>query len=192
MLVDGPVSDAPGESWPTLCLALQKGYRGLKGGITLRKLLVQYHGAGPRNLTPKQILTWADTYQRRTGKWPITTSGPVKETSWCAIDRALRYGGRGLSGGSSLGALLGKSVVIVPYFQGDRRDQRKHATPRRPFFRRAKSRQRADGPKLRRRPARKVQSAPCRRDFLFHSVGLGLKFTSRAASHRAAQRPQIR
>jgi hypothetical protein len=62
-------------------------------------------------LTEKQILAWADTHRRRTGKWPSSKSGSViastaKGESWYNLDHALRNGYRGLKGASSLAQLL--------------------------------------------------------------------------------------
>jgi hypothetical protein len=60
------------------------------------------------NLTPltiSQILAWADAHERRTGSWPTATCGPIEGTedeTWLGIQKALRLGGRGLSGGDSL------------------------------------------------------------------------------------------
>src|SRR5262249_32726992 len=51
----------------------------------------------------------ADAYHRRTGHWPIIRSGSIRgahDDSWRNIDNALRYGLRGLPGGSSLAQLL--------------------------------------------------------------------------------------
>jgi len=67
--------------------------------------------AAPR-LTRRQILAWAEAEQRRTGKWPKKRSGPVLEASgetWLRVDIALRYGYRGLPGGSSLAQLLAEA-----------------------------------------------------------------------------------
>src|SRR5215469_1475829 len=61
-------------------------------------------------ITTAQILAWADAHHRRTGRWPVTTSGPVTAgpfgLTWRALDNALRLGLRGLEGGSSLARLL--------------------------------------------------------------------------------------
>jgi hypothetical protein len=61
-------------------------------------------------ITTAQILVWADAHHRRTGRWPVTDSGPVTAgplgLSWRALDNALRLGFRGLEGGSSLARLL--------------------------------------------------------------------------------------
>src|SRR5260370_11111128 len=60
-------------------------------------------------LSVAQILDWADVYERRTGQWPIIRSGPIRGThddTWRNVDNALRYGLRGLEGGSSLVQLL--------------------------------------------------------------------------------------
>jgi hypothetical protein len=60
-------------------------------------------------LTFSQILAWADAHFRRTGEWPKTSTGPVKDNlneTWGNIDVTLRRGLRGLPGGSSLARLL--------------------------------------------------------------------------------------
>jgi hypothetical protein len=60
-------------------------------------------------LSEPQILAWADGYHARTGQWPRSDSGPVRDQlgeNWRKVDTALRYGLRGLTGGSSLARLL--------------------------------------------------------------------------------------
>jgi hypothetical protein len=65
---------------------------------------------GPPTLTVAQILAWADAHHARTGQWPKTTTGPVTNgllgDNSRKIDNGLRYGLRGLPGGSSLARLL--------------------------------------------------------------------------------------
>ncbi len=70
-----------------------------------------HHPPVPRRppLTVEQILAWADDEHRRTGRWPRTIGGRVladRSEKWRNIDQALRDGGRGLTGGSSLARLL--------------------------------------------------------------------------------------
>lgn len=63
----------------------------------------------PPQLSIQQILAWADTLHRRTGKWPRTTDGKVwgaPGEKWRNINMALRQGSRGLPRGSSLARLL--------------------------------------------------------------------------------------
>jgi hypothetical protein len=60
-------------------------------------------------LTIEQVLGWADAHHERTGTWPGKTSGPLTEElgeTWCGINLALRRGGRGLPGGTTLAQLL--------------------------------------------------------------------------------------
>jgi hypothetical protein len=60
-------------------------------------------------LTVARVLAWADDHRARTGRWPVTRSGPVlgrPGERWARIDAALRRGRRGLPGGSSLARLL--------------------------------------------------------------------------------------
>jgi hypothetical protein len=56
-----------------------------------------------------QILAWADHEHRLTRRWPRTIGGRLladRTEKWRNIDQALRDGGRGLPGGSSLARLL--------------------------------------------------------------------------------------
>jgi hypothetical protein len=60
-------------------------------------------------LTLAQILAWADAHHRRAGRWPTRQAGVVQGgpgETWLTVDDALRYGYRGLPGGSSLPRLL--------------------------------------------------------------------------------------
>jgi hypothetical protein len=109
----GPIPEAPGETWLAMDMALRKGRRELSGRSSLARLLAA--SCGVRNpqqvprLTITKILRWADAYYARHGKRPTKNSGPIPEApdeSWNAVERALRDGRRGLSGGSSLAKLL--------------------------------------------------------------------------------------
>jgi hypothetical protein len=111
----GPVPGAPGESWANVDFALRDGLRGLPGKSSLANLLEKYRDVPNRlhspRLTVKDILAWADAFRRRTGQWPTSRSGPIPESprdTWRAVDNALRLGGRGMSGGSSLPQLLAR------------------------------------------------------------------------------------
>jgi hypothetical protein len=111
----GPVVDAAGETWKAAAMALRFGYRGLQGGLSLARLLAVQRGVRNRASLPRlsvtQVLAWAQKHLRRTGSWPNEDSGPVVAAAgetWSAIDLALRYGHRGLPGGSSLARLVGQ------------------------------------------------------------------------------------
>jgi hypothetical protein len=68
--------------------------------------------ASPKPLTAVQILEWADAHCERTGKWPVSHSGPIADApweTWINIDIALRTGIRDLPGGSSLAKLLAEN-----------------------------------------------------------------------------------
>lgn len=55
------------------------------------------------------ILRWADEFHDRRSRWPNRDSGRIVGMlglTWCAVDLALKNGGRGLPGKSSLAKLL--------------------------------------------------------------------------------------
>jgi hypothetical protein len=111
----GPITDAPGEHWQRVHSALYLGLRGLPAGSSLARLLAKHRGVRNRKNLPRltiaQVLTWADAYHTRTGRWPRASSGPIAESpddNWSAISHALLKGCRGFPGGSSLARLLAK------------------------------------------------------------------------------------
>lgn len=131
----GIIPNSGGQMWKTINTALQRGYRGLKGGTTLGLLLEAKRGAPyfhrlrretgpPPRLTVAQILSWADAHHARTGQWPKRNSGPViaaaHDETWAAVDCALKDGGRGLRGGITLGRLLAEKRN-APYLDRPRR-----------------------------------------------------------------------
>lgn len=115
-VASGRLLDAPGESWRNIYSALYHGLRGLPGGSSLAEVLAERRGVANRmalpRLTRQQILAWADSYRRATGKWPSQGSGPMADApseDWGNIDRALNRGDRGLPGGDSLAQLISRS-----------------------------------------------------------------------------------
>ena len=61
--------------------------------------------------TIAEILKWADAHLARTGKWPISRSGPIYDQpgrTWEAVNSALTKGGCGLPGGDSLARVLSR------------------------------------------------------------------------------------
>jgi hypothetical protein len=111
----GPVAEAPGETWSAIDAALGQGYRGLRAGLSLSRLLAGRRAApaeaGGPDLRLSRILAWADAHRRRTGAWPTARSGPIAGAAgetWRGVDEALRTNRRGLPGGSSLARLLGE------------------------------------------------------------------------------------
>lgn len=109
----GPVGGAAGETWRAVNAALGLGLRGLPGGSSLTKLLMERRGlrsCGYRPpLTVGQILAWADAYQARHGRWPARRAGTIPESdgdTWIAVEMALRKGSRGLPAGGTLRELL--------------------------------------------------------------------------------------
>jgi hypothetical protein len=111
----GPIPESPGDTWRAVDNALRQGWRGLKGGTSLARLLARKRGVRNRGALPrlneKQILAWADAYRERTGRWPTGSSGPIDEApgeTWRAVHLALAHGLRGLKSGLSLAQLLHK------------------------------------------------------------------------------------
>lgn len=112
---DGPIPDAPQETWGAVENALIKGLRGLPSGDSLAKFLTRHRGvrnkAGLPPLTVGQIKAWAEAHKTRTGNWPTAHAGPIQEApgeSWAAVHSALTSGLRGLPGGDSLARLLAR------------------------------------------------------------------------------------
>ena len=112
-LTSGPIPAAPGEYWAGVWRALVQGQRGLLGGFSLAVLLAVHRGVGNHHaltaLTEEQIRGWADAHFARTGPWPDAGSGSIEDSTgetWRAVEQALRNGGRGLAGHSSLARLL--------------------------------------------------------------------------------------
>lgn len=115
----GDVIGADGEKWGNINSALIRGDRGLRGGESLAVFLRRTVGKTRRMYKPvlseNQIITWACRHFSRERRWPFVASGAVigeRGERWNAIDMALRYGVRGLPGGSSLRQLL--SQVVGP------------------------------------------------------------------------------
>lgn len=108
----GPIDGTQYETWGRIDYALKRGNRGLTGGRSLPKLLSQFRGVitdeDKPALTERLILSWADRWYERTGKWPGERSGLIPDTTgenWDAVNSALRKGFRGLPGRSSLARL---------------------------------------------------------------------------------------
>jgi hypothetical protein len=101
------------ESWGKIDHALTHGTRGLAGGTTLRRLLVEHRGpwlgTQMTRISVEEVLRWADLHHEKHGVWPNAGSGPVDRVpgiNWAKIDALLKQGRRGLPGGSSLTRLL--------------------------------------------------------------------------------------
>ncbi len=109
----GAVPAAEGETWGAVDAALSNGGRGFPGGSSLARVLAEHRGVrnpkGLPELSVEQILSWADQFAARAGRWPQKTDGPIPgpaDETWGAVDDALRSGARGLPSDSSLARLL--------------------------------------------------------------------------------------
>jgi hypothetical protein len=109
----GPLQPGSRETWTGVDLALRCGFRGLPGGTSLAKVLGKKPGTvrnihRPR-LTVRQILSWADAYHQRTGRWPRSSPEAIPESpgdTWYAVDSAAKHGIRGMPGGTTIRRLL--------------------------------------------------------------------------------------
>lgn len=113
----GPLTEKPTETWGKINMALRIGYRGLPGGDSLPALLRRRVGKTGLMYKPhvsrEQIIVWAQDHFSRFGRWPYSRSGQVAAApseKWLGLDTALRFGMRGLPGGSSLSELLNEVV----------------------------------------------------------------------------------
>ncbi len=117
----GSIPGTVGESWLTVDKALRRGRRGLPGGSSLADLLATYRGK--RNLPGQHspplhletIRLWAEACRQENGRLPSKGSGAIPAApgeTWLAVDEALRRGGRGLPGGSSLTRLLAQEATM--------------------------------------------------------------------------------
>ncbi len=109
----GRVRGQGGLTWLNIDTSLRFGRFGLAGGQSLHQLLKRKRGKPESKygtgLPIGLILEWADEHRRRTGRWPNQKSGRIRGAigeTWVNVDSALRYGHRGLRGGSSLPLLL--------------------------------------------------------------------------------------
>jgi hypothetical protein len=122
-IASGPVAGAPDETWLRIHGALLKGNRGLPGGESLKRLLDAHAPARRLPLTPATIRAWAVAHHRASGLWPMARDGPVIGAPgeyWCMIDKSLRFGRRGLPGGTTLAKLLGPLSARDPNPRGAR------------------------------------------------------------------------
>jgi len=109
----GEIVGTGGETWAGVDSALFKGVRGLPPGASLARLLQTRCGVrnekDPGALSLAQIMTWARSHRRRTGRWPRHHSGEIRGTggeTWWSVETALKNGTRGLTPGQSLVRLL--------------------------------------------------------------------------------------
>jgi hypothetical protein len=112
-VLSGSIFGAESEAWHRVDMALRCGLRGLRGGSSLACLLAEKRGKRNSRTAPplleERLLSWADAFYQRSGKWPNTDSGPIAEAP---ADSALRAGIRGLPGGSSLFQLLARERSV--------------------------------------------------------------------------------
>jgi len=115
----GTIFEAPDETWNNVNSALVTGFRGLPGGSSLPKILSEHRQirnlGGLPPLSLEKILSAAKHFHDQHGKWPNVQSGYTNEKdgdTWAAIDSALRLGGRGLPGGSSLAQFLHEQLGV--------------------------------------------------------------------------------
>ena len=111
----GQIEDSEGETWMGIQSSLAVGGRGLPRKTSFAKLL---HETGRKHnkfskeiITEKEILKWADEYNRKNGKYPSDASGKIEGThyTWSTIGESLRKGRSGLTSKGSLTSLLARN-----------------------------------------------------------------------------------
>lgn len=119
--LSGPIPGTRDETWTSVDRALRLGMRGLEGGSSVALLLEKRRGLRHARHRPpftvRDMLAWADRWQRREGRWPNAGSGPIPESpgdTWAAVETALRNGCRGLPGGDTLFRLLQRHGRLPP------------------------------------------------------------------------------
>jgi hypothetical protein len=126
----GRVRENGRENWNAISAALDKGHRGLPGGLTLAQFLAAVRGTRNQHQLPvlkvRQVLEWADAHRARHGTWPVRMSGAIPNSggeSWAGVDIALSRGTRGFPGGSSLRQFLierrGESIRFPHKHEGE-------------------------------------------------------------------------
>jgi len=126
-VADGPIAEAPDESWSIIDNAFRYGRRGLanSGYGTLKAFLDSFFSRddfGQRVLLKPRlyintILKWADAYHARTGKWPNINSGDVPEApgeTWRKINHDMSRGCRGIHPKTSLARVLEQRRGLPP------------------------------------------------------------------------------
>ena len=109
----GPIFGTASETWMGVHHDLLRGKRGLRVQMSLAELLFHHRGVQLYMRQPPlkvdQIRAWAETHRTRTGRWPMTASGPIPEApgeSWSRIDAALKQGKRGVKRRMTLAEFL--------------------------------------------------------------------------------------
>jgi hypothetical protein len=112
----GPIAGTKNETWAGVAFALYSGTRGMKGNVSLARLLRRARRVYVRRpaLDKAIIFRWARAHHRRTGEWPGPQSGAIHDApgeTWLAVTDSLQMGRRGLSPGSSLTKLLAEHGI---------------------------------------------------------------------------------
>jgi hypothetical protein len=118
----GSIPEEPRANWRAIDAALRNGARGLPGRSSLSDFLNKHRGlyqggrsrpyriSDTRRIDMKMVMRWARAHRRKTGAWPHLGSGEIPGSGgyrWGLLDMALRFGRRGLPGGTSLARLFG-------------------------------------------------------------------------------------
>jgi hypothetical protein len=118
----GLVAGQTRANWRAIDVALRNGARGLPGRSSLSDFLNKhrnlyqggrmrpYRISENRRIDMKLVMRWARAYKKKTGIWPHLGSGVISGSGgyrWGLLDMALRFGRRGLPGGTSLAQLFG-------------------------------------------------------------------------------------
>ena len=115
---DGDIPGTP-YTWLTVDNKLRTGWTRHPHSSSLPRLLNEKRGYRHRHrlppLTREIIISLANQYFRREGRWPTTESGEIPGTgeTWQRINAALAQGQRGFPGGDSLPRFLHRELGVV-------------------------------------------------------------------------------
>jgi hypothetical protein len=120
----GRVRGGPDVTWNTVDRRLRSGSSRMQRGGSLAGLIREHRGVwdsrGNHPLSPELVLQWADEHKKRTGRWPVTLSGPIighAPETWAAVDVGMRNRRRGYHGPHSLSRLLAIHRNYTPNYQ---------------------------------------------------------------------------
>ncbi len=124
-VVEFTIGNLQGITWRNIDVALMEGLRGLPCNSSLAAFIKENFGiaqrkANPTLLSEDLIFSWITQFMTKHGRKPSPKKDGVIEfateayqgETWVSISAALRNGGRGLSGGTSLSSFIENRLAV--------------------------------------------------------------------------------